>query len=316
MALTTAETYTPELISVVLCTYNGEKYLDEQLWSIRNQSWKNLEILIGDDASSDGTLAIATNHAQQDSRIRIYSNATNLGYNENFSQTCSKAQGQFIAFADQDDYWESEKIEKLTKNFRKECPLIYCDSAPFSGPIAKIGNKKSLTRRFEGVDIFKLALFNTINGHAILARTDFIISLLPFPKHLFYDWYIGAVAATKGGVQYYPERLVHQRMHGQNASVIGSPGEKIDTKTRHLQSVLMHCQLFKQLEGVSPSSKAQLEQWVKHLQQLTIHRKWLGCFLFMLKNRNSLFWYKKRKISFFSHLKHTSKLLYTYLKYN
>ena len=48
---------------------------------------------------------------------------------------------QFIAFADQDDYWESEKIEKLTKNVRKECPLIYCDSAPFSGPIAKIGNK-------------------------------------------------------------------------------------------------------------------------------------------------------------------------------
>lgn len=67
------------LVSVVMATYNGERFLDEQLRSIRNQTWTNLEIIVVDDASTDGTVDILRRHAMQDGRIQIHVSASNQG---------------------------------------------------------------------------------------------------------------------------------------------------------------------------------------------------------------------------------------------
>ena len=303
-------------VTVVLCTYNGEKYIDQQLHSIRNQTYKNLLILISDDASSDRTWERLKIHAAADPRILLHQNLKNQGYNQNFSQSCERVTTPLLAFADQDDLWHEEKIERLVRALEKNSPLVYCDSRSFTGNSPQTTTPKSLYQRFEGNNIVRLCLFNTVNGHAILARTDFIKKILPFPSQLFYDWYIAGRAALEGGVQYLPTLLVYQRMHTSNASVFGEKTGQKKTKLLHMAAVREHCKVFAESPGIKEGSLALLQQWIACLNSLTNQRKAWPAFIFMMQHREDLFFYKKRKIGWPSHLKHAIRLIKTHLQHN
>ena len=95
------------LVSVVMCTYNGSRFVAEQIDSICRQTFPQLQIIIVDDASSDNTYEIVKQYADKDERIQSYRNDTNLGFNLNFNKACKLATGDFIAIADQDDIWEA-----------------------------------------------------------------------------------------------------------------------------------------------------------------------------------------------------------------
>ena len=95
-----------ELVSVVMSTYNGSLYVSEQIDSIINQTYSNLEIILADDASTDNTFEILKSYAAKDKRIIAYQRNANAGYNINFSEACTKASGEYIAISDQDDVWE------------------------------------------------------------------------------------------------------------------------------------------------------------------------------------------------------------------
>lgn len=100
-------------IGVVLCTYNGEKYLRQQLESILAQTRPPEQILILDDCSNDGTVAIIKDYAKIDQRIRLIQNEINLGYTRNFEKGITLCDTDFIALSDQDDIWLPEKLERL-----------------------------------------------------------------------------------------------------------------------------------------------------------------------------------------------------------
>ncbi|OGW55602.1 MAG: hypothetical protein A2Z46_04265 [Nitrospirae bacterium RBG_19FT_COMBO_55_12] len=100
-------------IGVVLCTYNGEKYLREQLDSILCQTRAPDQILILDDCSNDRTIEIIENFLKKDGRIRLIRNETNLGYARNFEKGISLCETDFIALSDQDDIWFNDKLERL-----------------------------------------------------------------------------------------------------------------------------------------------------------------------------------------------------------
>src|SRR5688572_18415960 len=100
------------LVSVALCTFNGDKYLEQQLLSVLQQTWQPLELIISDDASTDNTINILKTF-EQDSRVKIYYQENNLGLSANYSFVSSKTNGHYIAFSDQDDIWKPDKIEKL-----------------------------------------------------------------------------------------------------------------------------------------------------------------------------------------------------------
>lgn len=303
-------------VTVVLCTYNGEKYIEQQLHSIRNQSYNNLLLLVSDDASTDGTWELLKIHAAIDPRIQLHQNTINQGYNQNFSQTCARVTTPLLAFADQDDLWHEEKIEKLVNALENNTPLIYCDSRSFTGDTPLTTPPKSLYQRFEGKNILNLCLYNTVNGHAILARTDFIKKILPFPAHLFYDWYIAGKAALAGGVQYLPELLVYQRMHSSNASVFGERAGQKKTKLLHMTAVRAHCKSFAESTEISSRSLQVLQQWIACLDQLIEKRNAWPSFIFMMRYRKALFFYKKRKIGWPSHFKHAIRLIKTHLQHN
>ena len=93
-------------VSVVMCTYNGEKYIREQIDSILQQTYSVDEIIIQDDCSTDGTCEVLYEYQQRYAQKQVIRNKRNIGFNPNFFSAIARAKGDYIAIADQDDIWE------------------------------------------------------------------------------------------------------------------------------------------------------------------------------------------------------------------
>ncbi len=101
------------MISIALATYNGSKFLREQLDSILSQSMTDFEVIVCDDCSTDDTVKILYEYAAKDTRFNIHEHETNLGFKKNFEHILSLCKGEFIAFCDQNDIWEPNHIHTL-----------------------------------------------------------------------------------------------------------------------------------------------------------------------------------------------------------
>ena len=118
-------------ISVALCTYNGEKFLSEQLESILQQSVKPNEIIICDDGSKDSTVKILKNSESNHSNIiQVHQNAVNLGFVKNFEKAISLCLGEIIFLSDQDDIWKENKIERFIETFENnpDCTYVFSNA--------------------------------------------------------------------------------------------------------------------------------------------------------------------------------------------
>ena len=124
-------------VSIVMCTYNGARFLEQQLQSLVHQTYRITEILVFDDASVDGTTAIVKKFMEQFDFIKLTINHNNIGFNKNFEKAVQAANGDVIAICDQDDYWLSTKIEKMIQAWKPECPLIYCGALSFDKEVPK-----------------------------------------------------------------------------------------------------------------------------------------------------------------------------------
>ena len=130
-----------EQIDILLATYNGQKYLNEQLDSILNQTYNNFRLIISDDASSDDTKKILEEYKKKDSRIEVYYHEENLGYVKNFEFLLSKVENEFYALADQDDIWLQNKIENAVKSLNENnADLYFCDLLLINDEGKEIGN--------------------------------------------------------------------------------------------------------------------------------------------------------------------------------
>ncbi|HFA7513108.1 TPA: glycosyltransferase family 2 protein, partial [Neisseria gonorrhoeae] len=116
------------LVSVLICAYNTEKYFAQSLSAVVGQTWRNLDILIVDDGSTDGTLAIARRFQEQDGRIRIISNPRNLGFiaslNIGLDELAKSGGGEYIARTDADDIASPGWIEKIVGEMEKDRSII------------------------------------------------------------------------------------------------------------------------------------------------------------------------------------------------
>ncbi|EAK7272990.1 glycosyltransferase, partial [Campylobacter coli] len=121
------------VVAVLLATYNGEKYLKEQIDSILNQTYKDIKIYIGDDCSKDSTIDIIKTYKDlYPDKIIYYQNNTNMGFIKNFEKLLQCCSENYMAFSDQDDIWLSNKLEEQMKEIakmEKKCNLpIMCHS--------------------------------------------------------------------------------------------------------------------------------------------------------------------------------------------
>ena len=124
-----------DTVLIVVATYNGEKFLREQLDSLLSQSYENIAVEICDDGSSDETLAIAEEYCEKDKRFSLHRNETNQGYVKNFLKALQRSRASYMMLCDQDDIWYNDKVErtldkmKQTERENANVPvLVYSDA--------------------------------------------------------------------------------------------------------------------------------------------------------------------------------------------
>lgn len=221
------------LVSIVLTTYNGEKYLAKQLESLFQQTYTNIEIIAVDDCSSDKTVEILTEHAEKHRNIKVFVNDVNLGFIKNFEKGCTLSSGDYIALSDQDDYWDPDKIRKLVEAIG-EHSIIYCDSTVCDENLNSSGiNISDLVNFKSWNNCLQLAVFCRIYAHAMLFKRSLFNIACPFLEVIPPDWWLPYLSTFYGGMKYFPEPLVLYRQHAGNVSgVIGSKRKKQNKVTR------------------------------------------------------------------------------------
>ena len=202
-----------KLVSIALCTYNGDANLKQQLDSIVNQSYPEIELIVVDDCSTDNTLNILKEYSARYSFIKLFINPQNLGYIRNFEKAMSLCNGDFIALSDQDDIWDLNKIEKQVKAIGNNL-LIYHDSEF----VDQNGESLSLymsdiMNLYRGDQPEVFLFFNCISGHSVLMKKELRNELLPFPEAYFHDWWMGYVGTNLGSIDFIEESLVKYRQH-------------------------------------------------------------------------------------------------------
>ena len=136
-------------IGIILATYNGEKYLREQLDSILSNTFKDYEIHICDDGSTDGTIAIAKEYAEKYPQITVWQNEKNQGYTGNFLKAVQRETAPYFMFCDQDDIWKPDKIEvtyramKEAEGTENQPVLVFTDAESYDDATNQsFGHKK------------------------------------------------------------------------------------------------------------------------------------------------------------------------------
>ena len=210
------------MISVAMTTYNGEKYLREQIDSILNQTYKKIELIICDDASTDRTKEILKEYADKDSRIKNYFNEKNLGFKKNFEKAISLCTGDYIALSDQDDIWLPNHIEFLLNNLNNKslsganAILIDSDGNEINKKLNEADNLNFLP---EGSNFLYRVLFTSgaVQGASQLMPKEFIKKCLPIPEAIkFHDAWFLACALSNKGISYSFDIITKYRQHGNN----------------------------------------------------------------------------------------------------
>jgi len=298
---------TKPLVSIVLASYNGEKYIEQQLKSIAAQTYANLEIIISDDNSTDGTREIIAAFAKADKRARVIFNEQNKGYNKNFESAFLIASGDFIAIADQDDVWVPEKIEEQMKLFTSEDVLLVHSASVRFNCGGELPQKiRSSAKLFEGSDVLKLALRNSVSGHNIIFRKSLLNNTLPFPGDTFYDWWLVQNAAATGIVAASNKVYVYQRAHDQNVTIRerttkNQTAEEYEERKAALNN-------FLQIKGLKEQDRKILSELREKYLLLESSSYSEDLFRFFMKHRHRLFFYKRGPISYFSHKKTAKRM--------
>ena len=204
-------------ISVAMTTYNGERFVKEQIESILACLKDNDELVISDDGSKDNTLAILRELSLADGRIRIL-DGPHQGVVKNFENALMHCEGEYIFLSDQDDLWKNDKVTSVLPLLEKY--ILVCHNAniydyradKIVGDVqSKIGTHKS---------VFKNIVKNSFIGCCMAFRRELLQYALPFPEqeliHM-HDWWLGLIALKAGKVHFEKSCLIDYRIHGDNA---------------------------------------------------------------------------------------------------
>ena len=202
-------------ISVCMATHNGARYIREQLASILPQMATDDELVISDDTSTDGTVAIIRGFA--DPRIRLYEHNTFYSPIFNFEHALARATGDILVLADQDDIWLDDKLEVVRQRFAKQPHRFYL--LALDGYVVDAdGNvtDDSLFRRLNaGPGFFKNIVDNRYLGCCLAFSRELLEAALPFPRRIpMHDMWLGQLCELVGKTEFVPVKTIKYRKHG------------------------------------------------------------------------------------------------------
>ncbi|MCM1245165.1 MAG: glycosyltransferase family 2 protein [Roseburia sp.] len=228
-------------IHIVLTTYNGEKYIREQLDSLLENDFKDIYIEVCDDGSSDGTVQIVREYTERYDCIGFHQNEKNLGYTMNFMEGIRRSRSPYIMLCDQDDIWHRDKIRKTyermkqleQENTEKMPLMVFTDAMNFDSEDGKeLGSfHKTSHLDVEKLDTAHLFMENKCIGCTIMINAEVRNYLRVLPQEIrVHDWWLALICSHFGKISYIEETTLHYRQHSGN--MIGGSSYFDDIKNR------------------------------------------------------------------------------------
>ncbi|MBE5962235.1 MAG: glycosyltransferase family 2 protein [Lachnospiraceae bacterium] len=232
-------------VNIVMATYNGEKYLAEQIESILNSTYTDWSLFLCDDGSTDQTLAIAAQYeAKYPERIHIIKNERNLGVTKNFLVNLKKLKqeselieggfskissnvAKYYMFADQDDVWFPEKIEmtiarmeKMERKYGKDKPLlVFSDTTVVDEGLKQLHPSFYFVQCYNlyHMDLGHMMMENKCIGCTIMVNESLVKKLNTIPEHArYHDWWAALIASAFGKISFIGQPLMYYRQHSSN----------------------------------------------------------------------------------------------------
>jgi len=257
-------------VGVAIITFNGLKYIEQQLESIVAQTCTVDHIVISDDRSTDGTWEFVEKWAKQAPvRVTLIRNEPQLGLTRNFEQSIAAVEEDIIFTSDQDDVWLPDKVALMLEVFAKrpDILLIHTDAILVDAQgrdltttlFGELALSHAERKAIHGGNAFAVnCRRNVITGATVAFRKKLLALARPLPPYMFHDAWLALIAAATGGVHLLEVPTIHYRQHGGN--VVGIKKMSLLMQTRHL---------VWQIRGPRPISKLVEDNvaWRMHFQE-------------------------------------------------
>lgn len=275
-------------VQILMSTYNGEKYLRQQIDSILNQTYTDIHLLIRDDGSKDATVEILKEYASTYKNVTFYQ-GQNLGSIQSFLNLLAESdeEAEYYAFSDQDDEWMPEKIEKaidLLEQKEIQMPLLYCSNTYITDE--KL-NVIKLDDRIANPSWGNALVQNICTGCTAVMNKKLrdVVNATEPQNIVMHDWWLYLMATLYGDVCFDSQAYIKYRQHGNN--VYGAKKSQLEVwKYRIRQLTKTRGELYEQLETVKEQcSDMSLEK--KQLFDLVLKSKkglWNKILLVLNKN--------------------------------
>jgi glycosyltransferase involved in cell wall biosynthesis len=216
-------------ISVALATYNGERYLAEQLASLARQSCRPFELVVVDDGSADGTVDIVRNFSETAPfPVRVFCNERRLGYAKNFLRAAELCSGDIISFCDQDDVWSHDKLERVVREFDDEEVLLVYHNAHLMDATGRLmgyvfkPTESSATLSHQDVEPWRIvpgfaqAIRRSLLRYSYLHKES--LDIFNMDERMPHDQWFLFLSSALGKSTFVSRNLAGYRLHSGNAS--------------------------------------------------------------------------------------------------
>ncbi|MCK5541095.1 MAG: glycosyltransferase family 2 protein [Desulfobacterales bacterium] len=300
------------LVSVGLPVYNGASFINQAVDSLLAQDYKDFELIISDNASTDRTQEICLEYAEQDKRVRYYRSRDNMGASWNFNHVFELSTGEYFMWASHDDYWEPSYISACIKAYEFSPDIIlagaFCESFDTQGENASFIDFGLTTIGLPPQDRFiqyKKSLHSgcSINGvfHGIY-KSKFLSKAMPMKKVIANDHLILAELSLQGEFKTVEKKLIHKRWgggsesHRNNARTVGINNELLIRFPYFMREILLQKIIIK-TDNIFFTKKIWLSCW--SLWNYILFSLKLNILISLVRIKNICSFLKNRSIKIF-----------------
>ena len=283
-------------VDIVLASYNGEKFIKEQVQSILAQTHSNFNLIISDDNSSDKTKEIVEGLREVDNRIQVVNNNGIKGVVGNFNNGLKYTTSNYIMFSDQDDYWLNDKVEKMlaliVDNEGDEPALAFSDLEVVDQNLVTIHKSYYISNSLSPINNTKsqfLLWRSTCYGCSVIFNRRLFSSagLVPDYASMHDHWY-AYNASILGKVLYHPDATIKYRQHDNN--VVGSHDTGLLSKLLRIKktfksikkNVISTSNTVKEINGINDISLRRKLSFIKYNILSFSKERRLYCFVFVI----------------------------------